>query len=476
MLSGELAKAYEAANQTTNAAARQAISRARRPVQKNKLIPFQDRQVFVYLEQQFTGVRYWDSLLSAISGHAKSTNAFIRAMMAQSGTMAKNALPAYTMSPANNLKGHKRFDVLLDKLRQSKLIDDYNDEYYRLTVGGAQGSPFNIARTKAIELSKKMVLTDFFDLTRKTNMVSYDSGTFWSDFGHFRWGFTAPSYLQGIASWDAKKQAPIPGFILADIVLQRQATTADISFFVEKVCTIRSFKNISNFVPTLLVYGLEPEAFQLLKKHNVAIAFLDRVFGDTYVQLLDDLIHVLTQATQMVLHNPKKIEKIFDALAKSDGRYNNIVGDMFELMVAELYRSIGVGYLAVNKEASSALTISGNPKEIDVLAERGGTMIAVECKATRTQIGIDFVNEWLTAKIPDIHKFLNTPHLYPNKEFEYQLWSIGGFTPEAEARLHDAESSAKRYKISHYDKDKMTAYAKANHAQTFLSHMLKHFS
>ena len=270
MLSGELAKLYELENKTNNTNARQEISRARSPVQKNKLIPYQNNQVFVYLEKQFKSQSYWDSLIASISNHSKIADTFIRAMTSQDGIMSKDILAAYTMSPIDNLKGHKRYDILLEQLVQADIVFHYNDEQMSLSNQWFSSNHSNsFSHAKAIELTKKMVLNDFHDLTRKTNITSYNSGRFWSDFAHFQWGYTAPSYLQGISTWDTKKQIPIPGFIIADVVLQRNASVKDVIFFVEKINTIKSYRNVSNFVPTLMVYGLDTEAFELLKKNNV---------------------------------------------------------------------------------------------------------------------------------------------------------------------------------------------------------------
>jgi len=474
MLSGELAKIYERENSTTNANARQAISRARSPVQKNKLIPFQNNQVFVYLEKQFMSENYWDRLISAIAECSKTVYVISNALISQGGFVSKNILPAYSMSPVNNLRGHKRYDMLLGKLAQAKIIMDYDDEYIQLTNRWPLTNySLNISRAKAIEISKKMVLNDFNDLTRKTNVISYNSGKYWSEFAHMQWGFTAPSYLQGISSWHSKKQTVAPGFILADVILQQNASVADVLFFVEKINIIKSFKNISNFVPTLIVYSVMSEAFDVLKKNNIAVAFIDRVFGNTYIELLDDLIYVITNAIAMVLSNPKKIDKIFDALANMDGRYNNIVGDMFELMVAEFYRVLGVNYLEVNKQVSAAATVSGKPKEIDVLVDKDGTIIVAECKATISMINEEFVEKWLSEKIVDIHNFLIG--IYPSKKFEYQLWSTGGFATAAAEKLLAVKTKTKRYKVSYFDKSDMVDYAKNNNAQGFLSHIRKHF-
>ena len=475
MLSGQLAKIYEQENHANNANARKAISRARSPVQKNKLLSFQNNQVFLYLEKQYMSQQYWDSLIACIFEFSKSTATFILPLMQQGGIMSKEVLPAYVMSPTENLTGHKRYDIMYDKLEKSKIITDYDDDYVQLSqTYFSRTQTFNFSRAKAIELSKKLVLTDFYDMLRKTNVISYNNGRLWSNFAKFQWAFTAPSYLYGISKWDTKKQSFNPGFIIADIVLLKNISLNDVMFFIEKVNIIKSYKNIQNFIPVLIVDSLNPDVFDYLKSQSIAIAFIDRLFGDRYKLLLEDLVNVMTNATAMVLNNPQKVDQIFDNLLKEDGRYNNIVGDLFELLVAELYRNIGVNYLEINKQVPAHQTKSGKPKEIDVLADKNGIIYIIECKATKSMIDETFVEKWLSEKIVDIHTYLTT--IYSGKRFEFQLWSIGGFTSTALDLLEKAKQSTEKYRIDYFNKSRMLSFAKDNNVVSFTQRIKKHFA
>lgn len=474
MLSGELAKIYEIENSSNNDCARKAISRARTPVQKNKLIPFNKNQVFVYLEKQYMGREYWDCLNLSINEQSMLANVILKALISQGGIMSKNTLAAYSLSPIKNLKGHKRFDVLIEKLKESKIIEDYGDEYYKLTESYfSQDINFHYPRMKGIEIARNVILADFNDLLRKINMISYNKGKVYADFAQFRWCFTAPSYSQGIATWQPKRNKVAPGFIIADVILLKNATINDLQYFVEKINIIKRYKNINNFIPFIILYDLNPEALKYLKSNNIVIGFIDRLFGDGYKDLLNDLIYVVSNATKMVQKNPEKIDKIFDKLVNIDGRYNNVVGDLFELLVADYYRTVGVRCLEINKQIAASDTISGKPKEIDVLVDRDGTIIVAECKATLPMIDEDFIDIWLKVKVRDIFHYLSGE--YSNRNFTFQIWSTGGFTKEAEAKLEKAKNETRKYTIDYLNKEDMLVLAKKSKAQNFIKHVEKHF-
>lgn len=471
MLSSELAKIYERENQTNNTNARKAISRARSPIQRNKFIPFQNNQFFIYLEKQFISEEYLEKLFQSISTHSKVINAIIKALESQGGMLSAEILPTYSISPIENLKGHKKCADLIENLIKAGILNNYDDKYIYLTERYFVVEKFSYI--KAMEIAKNMILNDFNDLLRKTNLISYNKGKIWSTFAKMKWGFTAPSYLQGIHIWKKKEKKKEPGFILADIVLNKEADVEEILFFIEKINIVKSFQNI-NFVPVLIVYGLKAEALELLKKCNVGIAFIDKVFGNVYKELLDDLINVIKNATQVILNDSEKVDKVFNALINIEGRYNNIIGDMFELMVADFYRILGCNYLEINKVISASKTYSGRPKEIDVLVDKDGKIIIIECKATKSSIGEDIVAKWLSEKIKDINQFLTS--IYPNRNFEYQFWSVGGFSEEAERILKEAKNKTRKYEINYFDKNEMKKYATKYQAKKFLERIYKHFN
>ena len=90
------------------------------------------------------------------------------------------------------------------------------------------------------------------------------------------------------------------------------------------------------------------------------------------------LIHIF------ISKNPEKIETLFSEIAKAEGRYNDIIGDMFELLVGYYYQHIGYRYLEIRKLIQ--IPDSNDKNEIDVLVERDGEIIIVECKATQSAL------------------------------------------------------------------------------------------
>lgn len=70
-----------------------------------------------------------------------------------------------------------------------------------------------------------------------------------AEFAHFQWGLTAPSYVTPLYKYSGEK----PGFVIADIFFGQNAPPEDAAFYLDKLATIRSFKNLPTFLPVFLV-------------------------------------------------------------------------------------------------------------------------------------------------------------------------------------------------------------------------------
>ena len=71
MISGDLARKYEQIYNTSNEAARKAVSRSKSPVNKISNLRFDKNQKFYYLESQFMSNKYKENLLESIKNHSK---------------------------------------------------------------------------------------------------------------------------------------------------------------------------------------------------------------------------------------------------------------------------------------------------------------------------------------------------------------------------------------------------------------------
>lgn len=181
------------------------------------------------------------------------------------------------------------------------------------------------------------------------------------------------------------------------------------------------------FLPVFIVDKIDTEALKLLKDNKFVVAILNNFFSDKYTTLLNHLVNAIANTISIINKTPDMIYKLLDELANSEGRYNNMSVDVFELLVGSFYAHIGCSYLK-----SKAIIIddeSGKYKELDWLTEKDGTTIVVECKATRSKIDNKFILEWLNENIPFTRKWLINKR--QSQKIEFQIGSIGSFTESA---------------------------------------------
>lgn len=303
----------------------------------------------------------------------------------------------------------------------------------------------------------------------KLNVIAYNSFEIFPDsaiFAHFKWFSTIPSYVTPL--YDLKKKRP--GFVVVDVLVKSNITIEDVSFFVEKVNIIRNFKGLPSFAPVLLLNGVSNEALRYLKENKIVVGILSNLFDKKYTETLMNMYNVLRNATAVIMREPQKLEELIKEIAKSEGRFNNAMGDLFECMVGLFFTRIGSRYIELNKQVSNG---NGGKYEMDVLVERDGKVIVVECKAYRGKVDRDYVEKWLSSRIPVFRRFLEG--IYPGKKFEFSIWSLGGFDESAKELLEKHKTTAKKYKLSYLNKKEIYQYAKDSNDKLFCEQIHKHF-
>ena len=456
MLSGKAAHLIENEYHLSNEAARQCLSRATLPVHRLSRLSFEKRQKFIYLEEQFGTLAYYESLLESIQSSSKICWMVLCAFYSQNGYVSKSILPSLVAAPIQSLKGHKLYKDLIADLQACNIITEYSETYWRLSDWAMSLHPVNFNRAVGLETAKKQIVRDFSKWAANINLVSYQSVKSLPDcaeFAHFQWGLTAPSYIGPL--YDCSKKTP--GFIVGDVFFGQNASLDDIAFFLDKVATVRSFKKIPSVLPVLLVDHVSHEALMLLKEQKVVIGIIQNIFDERYVQLLYEIVRIFTNASAIVSQRPEEVEELFTEIARSDGRYNDLVGDMFELVAGFYYQSLGCRYLDIRRKIQNFETRKKN--EIDVLAIREGQLFIVECKAMNAAVDIEFVDRWLSETVVRIREWLKKEYSQYDK-VTFQLWSLGGFTDDAQRKLEKAAQQTKKYIIEFYTKDQIVEMAK----------------
>jgi hypothetical protein len=175
MLSGELARHYEAAHNVSNVTARQALSRAAQPVRKITKLSFDKNQKFFYLEQQFNSNKYYEALLRAIEEHSKINYVYIKAFLAQNGYISKDILPAFVSAPTGRVKNHKTHERIIDDLLQNDIISEYDETRWMLSPAFNRSVADNVSRSAGLEVAKKQIVRDFHNWAGKMNLTAFNS-------------------------------------------------------------------------------------------------------------------------------------------------------------------------------------------------------------------------------------------------------------------------------------------------------------
>lgn len=445
MLSGNLAEILQEKYNISYEAARKAISRASSPVHKLFTVKFDKRQYFIYLQEQFNSEEYLFNLIRAFEACGKKYYQIIKAIENNGGYISKKMLASYVSAPVDNLKGHKRYDLIVEKLIELNLIEDFSDEYYKLMYF----KDSSIKNSNAIELAKKTVSEDFCDWAKKLNLISYNSYKGFNqsaNFAKFQWGFTAPSYC--ISNYDK------PSFIIGDIIIGI-ADIPDVQFFIDKICIINSFRNVHSFMPILLASEkFTDEAFHLLKKHGIICATIGNLFSNVYANSLRDLVYIVKNASAIISNEPEKFVDYLSKISLLEGKMGNLVGDLFETCVGYYYSQIGCKYFELKK----IVNFKGQKKEIDVYIEKDGIIKIIECKGIRGNIEIEYVTKWISENIPVIFKSLTQNRA--GIEIEFELWVTGGFDVDTEKLLLESEQNTKKYTIRHLNRQDIEQLAK----------------
>lgn len=469
MLSGPLATLYEGKYNTTNDAARKAISRARSPIQKLKFFPFEKNQVFCYLEEQYNTRIYKENLYDSLKQHSSTIAPLLIALENNHGFISKDFFAIYSVSPIKKTKGHRLYTRNITDLLSAEIIYDYNSEYFVLSEAHSGITP-DLSHHKSYNRICKIIGNDFISWAAKINLIAFNSAISYpniAEFSHFQWNITGPSYTQPIYDLSNGK----PGFLVADVIYKPQISVSDITYFIAKINIIRHFKNIPNFLPVLLVNNISPEALKLLKEHKVFVGILSNLYDRNYVNVLSDIYNFFQNATTILLKDSSKIDTLLENIAKNEGRFNNAMGDLFEYMVGSFYSKLGASYLKMNLFIPND---KGTKNELDILICKDNKVIAVECKATKSPLSHEYVQKWLSEIVPTFRKWIQTN--YPQRQYEFQIWSLGGFDKQATTLLENHKKSATKYTLSFYSKSEIMRIAKEYNDSTFINQINKHFS
>lgn len=459
ILSGELLKAaINEGKAVSNDAARKRLSRIGGDIYKVRGL-FADGQILFHDKEIFGTEEYYSGLTKALEKAGKQYHVIIQSLDFHNGYIKLSQLPAYSINPIENLKGHLSFKTALNNLLRIGLINI--EEEHVVVLSSISKNNHSFKRAKGVELAKNFLLTQFNDWARKIGLVSYNSSKFHSQFGSYQFNFVAPSYVGSLTRKTA--DSIVPAFVIVDFLIGNVINERQINFFINKIAALKQQKHLAKFIPFLVVDSIDTNALNILKSNGVIIGFVDELFGANYKELLNSLINLITNAGAILKKNPENYLNLISKLNKLvDGKTNNLRGDLFELAVGyyqgRICSSIDIGKLIIH---------NGQSREIDVFGLQSNRVIISECKGYNQPIPKEVIDTWLGEKIPVIRNWVLDNASLSEKELVFQFWSTGGFTPEALELLESRKESTKKYIIEYFSLNDMLEMSKKINSKKF---------
>ena len=103
---------------------------------------------------------------------------------------------------------------------------------------------------------------------------------------------------------------------------------------------------------------------------------------------------------------------------------------------------------------------NNNRHEMDILAIYSDRIVIAECKAKKSQIDFDVIDNWISIKIPAFRNWFNKQETYKKKRLEFEFWSTSGFTETALDKLEKFSNSSQKYKVIYKQAEDMRQIAK----------------
>jgi len=463
-------------------AARQRVSRARNGIRRTPGLSFPNKAKFIYHEKDFNSDQYWNALIKAIINDSPSYGPALAALVLRDGLVPKPHFDIICGCPKRQKKQISSDNVLerFNHVGITKEIDVSGIGPCIITGDRGRYEITDLPIFKARLIAEDILLNAVRDWARKLGLGSYDkikirdTDTEQPRVGTFHWDMTGPSYLAPMIEW-TKTGKPKPGFLVCDVFLGTKVDKKGLEPFLRKFTTLRNLKMVGRTLAMFIADSYTEDAFKAARQNGVIAATPTTLFGREVAEGLNGLIATLAKAAE-VTTRPEVFDELFRKLGHIEGAANNLRGALFELIVADLVRTVEGGRVRINHIVRDTRT--EDKAEIDVLLEQEHRKLTViECKGYQpsTQIDAQEIEKWLTNRIPLIRKCALAEPQWQGLKLRFEYWTTGRFSPEAQARLEQAAAKTTKYEIHYKDSSGVKEYAQKLPGSPLLKTLNEHF-
>lgn len=473
-ISGQLIDELVKRHGLSQAAARQRLSRNKK-IKRLAYLPFPKNARFLYFQQDYGAPQFWHALTTALLENTNAHGGALAALLARNGVIPVAHFSIACGSPLAQ-KGHLSPSAVLERLQHAKLVQPIQihgiGPCIRLSEQ-IEPDATQIARLRARLKTEEILLLAIKDWARKLGLVSYDSvklRTSESDenqpkVGTFQWDLSGPSYLAPMVSWSNNSLSP--GFLVCDVLLNRQVSARDLKPFLNKCQTLRSLKRVNRCMQIFIAEDYHPDARRLAKESGIVPATPASLFGEEVANSLRQLTAVL-EDTFNDASNPQRIDEIFARLNRIEGAATNLRGSLFEYIVAEIVRRNSPGNVIMNRIFDDG---RGCSAEVDVIAiHHHHSTRFIECKGYKPggTIPDQTIRKWLD-KIQLIRGEALLERFWRGHKLGFEFWTTGNLSQAGRAMIVQAQDvNPDKYTITVFDSDAVRSMA----AQCNDSHLM----
>jgi len=470
----------------TDAAARKRISRVRGSVKKLFEINFYKKSKFIYHEKHFGTVEYWDTLFVAINKYCPAHTSAISALRARGGIFPYQYFFGACGSPVFQKK-HIPAEKIINDLVSIKVFD------IEEIIGLGRCIRFH-EKTKKYVIStndmrarlktENMLLLTIQDWVKKLGYASYDKVEIRKEnvtlpkVGNFNWDLAGPSYHCYIRQ--AKPDRGIkPGFFVCDVVYAENISVEAMTSFVRKYEMTTVLKKIAPLIPFFIADSFSEDAYKKARSIGVIATTPDILFGKEVSKGLQMLLETFMQLGEIAKSRPEIIDELFNKLSHIEGAAINLRGDLFEILVGHcIHKKIG-GSIEIGQIAKSS-DIGGTIEkaEMDVCLTKGNEKVIVyECKGYQPtkKVKVDEIENWVSKKIPIMYRSLKSNRYREQCKYEFEFWTCGTFTNDAEEYLKNKSKRTHKYKINWKNGSQVRDFIKSLNNKSLLDTFDEHF-
>lgn len=427
----------------TAEAARQRISRSRKPVRRFPIAMLPKREAFLYLEKDRNSERFWDNFMRDLRATGSVFGMAVDGMIARGGLIRRDAFPVISSAPLLPVANQLSVEVVEKRLLGAGFMREVyldNVVHYELPISLANASPEGL---RARDLTERILLDGVREWARKIGLVSFNAVRVRSEpdlkpIGPFAFDLAGPSYLLPL-------QGPgKPGFVVADVFAEGRLGPNEVQYFIRKAKMLKSTLKDIGILSIIVADEFSGSALKAGHAAGVIMATPKDLFGRRVGAAITSLMEVLKNAAAYASSSPERLMSLMDNLFEIEGRNGNLRGVLFELVAGYLARTDAVS-IDMNVIAKDPQT--GRSAEIDVLKvkHQSASVTAIECKGKEPGgvLTVAEVEEWLK-KIPTIRAHLRSHHTFREAEQSFEIWTSGTIEPDALSLLQ--HEKAKRTK------------------------------